>query len=127
MHLGNEVWLDNAKYIDSHITTDTASYYHILGISSSNNLHLGSGLYDNSVDANTYVNSGNHLYLRSKLGAIRFQPQGKTNITVDESGMTIKGILTASEAIINGDSLSTLLARVQDLSSRVLLLENKIL
>lgn len=126
-HFVDNITLENAKYIDSHITTDTTSYYHILGISSSNNLHLGSGLYDNSVDANTYVNSGNNLYLRSKLGTIRFQPQGKTNITVDESGMTIKGILTASEAIINGDSLSTLIARVQDLSSRVLLLENKIL
>ena len=117
--------LNPTKYIK--IKTSVFTTYNILGYSSSNNLHLGSGLYDNSVDANTYVNSGNHLYLRSKLGTIRFQPQGKTNITVDESGMTIKGILTASEAIINGDSLSALIARVQDLSSRVLLLENKIL
>ena len=111
-YFNGNINLGLTKYIT--ISSSYSNAYNIFGYSGSNNLHIGSGLYDNSVNSNTYVSGGNNTYLRTKTGNIKFQPKGTTTVTITDSETKF-----TSDVIIAGISMTSLADRVAELEAKV--------
>ena len=111
-YFNGNINLGLTKYIT--ISSSDSNAYNIFGYSGSNNLHIGSGLYDNSVNSNTYVSGGNNTYLRTKTGNIKFQPKGTTTVTITDSETKF-----TSDVIIAGISMTVLADRVAELEAKV--------
>ncbi len=111
-YFNGNINLGLTKYIT--ISSSDSNAYNIFGYSGSNNLHIGSGLYDNSVNSNTYVSGGNNTYLRTKTGNIKFQPKGTTTVTITDSETKF-----TSDVIIAGISMTLLADRVAELEAKV--------
>lgn len=121
LHIGRSLLLNNGHYINGRLT-DSERDYDIVGISTGNNLHLGSGLFDNAVEGcNTYVSGANNLNLRTKLGSIRFYPKFTgTEYTADTATVEVDSSLVKSavDVVVCGVSFLSLVERVTRLEAK---------
>ena len=121
LHIGRSLLLNNGHYINGRLAENQLDY-DIIGISTGNNLHLGSGLFDNAVEGcNTYVSGANNLNLRTKLGSIRFYPKFTgTEYTADTATVEVDSSLVKSavDVVVCGVSFLSLVERVTRLEAK---------
>lgn len=101
------------SYITAKTASDNETSYKIIGISASNNLHVGNGLYDNSISVDTYVSAGQDLYLRPR-GDIIFRRGGTVKGTLSLSSMIFN-----VDVISNGISMASLNAKLASLDAKL--------
>lgn len=127
LHTLGSCILNNGKYFRS-MSPNNGVLYDIFGMSSGNNLQIGSGLYENAVlDCSTYLSASVNLNLRTRSGLIRFYPSFTgndytSNNAALEIGSTIK---TSVDVVVSGNSLLNLVEKIDLLDTRVRILEDK--
>lgn len=113
--------LNNARYITGRLAENTQDY-NIMGISSGNNLHIGSGLFENGInDCHTYISGATNLNLRTKLGSIRFYPKFTgTEYTANTATVEVDSsiIKSAVDVVVCGVSFLSLVERVARLEAK---------
>lgn len=123
--------LSNAKYIKADLTS--MGTCDILGISSSNNLHIGRGLYNYNgesfpLNSDTYINAHDNIYLRSasNSGQICLQIGGETVLEITPGEITSNVPISAPGINELSASVISLQSQVNELTSRITSLENSI-
>ena len=91
----------------------------LLYMSSTNNIHLGFGPYNNYLSGgNTYINSANGIYGRThNNGGYYFQIDDSNVVTFTKDNTTISKSLTASSGIISGSTVRSDTAVTDDLGT----------